>query len=286
MGRNNGDYCAAINCSNSRTKKPDLSFFRFPKETERCKKWISNCQRISWHTITSETVTNSLTSDVSTTKPVSVFRDSNVQTQQHISCFNVKSALGSLNQDVQTAADVSSELRQSSLLKPISSIHEIISPAIRFHSVSNNIRTIKQLRRLLRQKRQTIYRLKSKLTKAERQENGNEKLLKRRILQIFENIKDEVDINLYYFLKAQLIRKVMNKRKNWTDEELTLPLAVYKTSRNAYRLLSKTLALPSTRTLQRYLTRKTDDILTDLLDSNISKTNGSQEETTLDPVVA
>ena len=28
-------WCAAVNCSNSRLKNPELSFFRFPKDPER-----------------------------------------------------------------------------------------------------------------------------------------------------------------------------------------------------------------------------------------------------------
>ncbi|XP_068237590.1 52 kDa repressor of the inhibitor of the protein kinase-like [Palaemon carinicauda] len=46
-------YCAAINCSNSRAKNPELAFFTFPKSgkrtdvsnIERCKTWWVNTRR-------------------------------------------------------------------------------------------------------------------------------------------------------------------------------------------------------------------------------------------------
>ena len=31
-------WCSAVNCSNERYSRPDLSFFRFPKDKERCRR--------------------------------------------------------------------------------------------------------------------------------------------------------------------------------------------------------------------------------------------------------
>ena len=39
-----GSYCAAINCHNARGNCT-LSMFRFPKDEERCKKWVQNLRR-------------------------------------------------------------------------------------------------------------------------------------------------------------------------------------------------------------------------------------------------
>ena len=39
-----GSYCAAINCHNSRGNCT-LSMFRFPKDEERCKKWVQHVRR-------------------------------------------------------------------------------------------------------------------------------------------------------------------------------------------------------------------------------------------------
>ena len=38
-------HCAAVNCWNNRFNSPNLSFFRFPRDTERCKQWVVNCGR-------------------------------------------------------------------------------------------------------------------------------------------------------------------------------------------------------------------------------------------------
>lgn len=40
-----GSLCSAINCSNNKNQCPDLSFFRFPKDVERSKKWVINSGR-------------------------------------------------------------------------------------------------------------------------------------------------------------------------------------------------------------------------------------------------
>ncbi|XP_014671368.1 PREDICTED: 52 kDa repressor of the inhibitor of the protein kinase-like [Priapulus caudatus] len=38
-------HCSAPNCSNRQCKRPDLSFFRFPKNTERCQQWVQSTRR-------------------------------------------------------------------------------------------------------------------------------------------------------------------------------------------------------------------------------------------------
>ena len=37
--------CAAYNCDNNRFDNPELSFFRFPKDEQRCKRWVINSRR-------------------------------------------------------------------------------------------------------------------------------------------------------------------------------------------------------------------------------------------------
>ncbi|XP_067889196.1 52 kDa repressor of the inhibitor of the protein kinase-like isoform X2 [Heterodontus francisci] len=39
------NFCAAPNCSRGSTNYPDLPFFRFPRDPERCQKWVENCRR-------------------------------------------------------------------------------------------------------------------------------------------------------------------------------------------------------------------------------------------------
>ncbi|XP_032900886.1 52 kDa repressor of the inhibitor of the protein kinase-like [Amblyraja radiata] len=38
-------HCSAINCSNRKCRRPDLSFFRFPNKKERCQQWVQNTRR-------------------------------------------------------------------------------------------------------------------------------------------------------------------------------------------------------------------------------------------------
>ncbi len=40
-----GPYCAAIGCSKNYKANPGLHFFRFPKDNDRCRKWIQNTRR-------------------------------------------------------------------------------------------------------------------------------------------------------------------------------------------------------------------------------------------------
>ncbi|KAJ8273886.1 hypothetical protein GJAV_G00106590 [Gymnothorax javanicus] len=39
-------HCSAINCRNRQSKRPDLSFFRFPKQKDRCRQWAQNAGRV------------------------------------------------------------------------------------------------------------------------------------------------------------------------------------------------------------------------------------------------
>ncbi|XP_069748224.1 52 kDa repressor of the inhibitor of the protein kinase-like isoform X2 [Narcine bancroftii] len=39
------NFCAAPNCSRKSTNCPEIPFFRFPKDPERCQKWVENCRR-------------------------------------------------------------------------------------------------------------------------------------------------------------------------------------------------------------------------------------------------
>ncbi|GFO09151.1 52 kd repressor of inhibitor of protein kinase [Plakobranchus ocellatus] len=43
--RPKSSHCSGINCNNSRQFTPELSFFRFPKDVERCMRWVINCRR-------------------------------------------------------------------------------------------------------------------------------------------------------------------------------------------------------------------------------------------------
>ncbi|GFO29162.1 52 kda repressor of the inhibitor of the protein kinase [Plakobranchus ocellatus] len=38
-------WCSAYGCSNSKNKRPELSFLRFPSDPDRCKKWVVNTRR-------------------------------------------------------------------------------------------------------------------------------------------------------------------------------------------------------------------------------------------------
>ena len=40
-----GQWCSAINCTNNRMANSGMSFFRFPKDKERCKRWVLNSRR-------------------------------------------------------------------------------------------------------------------------------------------------------------------------------------------------------------------------------------------------
>ena len=40
-----GQWCSAINCKNNRLTNRDMSFFRFPKDKERSKRWVLNSRR-------------------------------------------------------------------------------------------------------------------------------------------------------------------------------------------------------------------------------------------------
>ncbi|GFO33435.1 hypothetical protein PoB_005994000 [Plakobranchus ocellatus] len=46
---NPGEWCSAINCTNNRSKNPWMSFFRFLKDPERCKKRVINVRRDDLH---------------------------------------------------------------------------------------------------------------------------------------------------------------------------------------------------------------------------------------------
>ncbi|XP_049955690.1 THAP domain-containing protein 2-like [Schistocerca serialis cubense] len=45
MAFTGGSVCSAIHCTNNRKKTPQLSFFRFPKDPERSRKWLVNSRR-------------------------------------------------------------------------------------------------------------------------------------------------------------------------------------------------------------------------------------------------
>ena len=43
--RKKSQWCSAINCCNDIYRRPDLSFFRFPKDEDGCRKWVVNTPR-------------------------------------------------------------------------------------------------------------------------------------------------------------------------------------------------------------------------------------------------
>ncbi|XP_022190251.1 52 kDa repressor of the inhibitor of the protein kinase isoform X2 [Nilaparvata lugens] len=43
--RKGGRWCSAPNCHRNSNSYPGMTFFRFPKDDERARKWIVNCKR-------------------------------------------------------------------------------------------------------------------------------------------------------------------------------------------------------------------------------------------------
>lgn len=42
--KSGGNYCRALNCDNRFFNNKSVSYFRFPKDNERCRKWVVNCR--------------------------------------------------------------------------------------------------------------------------------------------------------------------------------------------------------------------------------------------------
>ena len=40
--------CCAVGCSNRKSKRPDLTFYRIPKDAKRKKLWVQAIKRESW----------------------------------------------------------------------------------------------------------------------------------------------------------------------------------------------------------------------------------------------
>ncbi|ELU16126.1 hypothetical protein CAPTEDRAFT_213058 [Capitella teleta] len=45
MSKSSGSFCAAAGCSEKKQVSRNRHFFRFPKDSNRCKRWVQNCRR-------------------------------------------------------------------------------------------------------------------------------------------------------------------------------------------------------------------------------------------------
>ncbi|GFN84221.1 transposable element p transposase [Plakobranchus ocellatus] len=244
---NSGEWCSAINCTNNRSKNPRMSFFRFLKDPERCKKWVKNVRRDDLHS-----------------KPTEKLCKNNVLCADH---FEVSQFMNPALRNklihcaVPTVFDIPNKPSSVTPRRPppkkrcipVSSVNFISEESIHTEK-SQSAKPVRELtpkkvalRKKLHSARQQLYRLKKiseKLHPAEKP-----KVSLQEINEIFsEHLKDKT----LDFVMTQI--RMASKSKyglRWSCTDKSLALSFYHASPKIYRLLSKLFRLPSVSTLRK-----------------------------------
>lgn len=242
-------HCSAINCQNNSRKHPKMHFFRFPKNEERCKKWIQNSRR----------------ADLKGKSPSYCYGNLLLcETHFEASMFyNSLSKSSLLRNAIPTLFDVPNPPPKLSLKRKLPIRHDL-TPQVSKRDKNMFEMTLKyiQLRRQTSKVGRKPFYSKSKevliLRRAMEAKKQAIRVLRRKQEKKKESSLSSAELvneaSKYLsgteiaVLSYQLSRK---KRSSNTFKHLALSLS-YKSS-SCYKLLSKRLQFPNPRTLNRWI---------------------------------
>ena len=242
-------HCSAINCQNNSKKCTQMHFFRFPKDEQRCKKWIQNSRR------------NDLLR-----KPASYCYNNLLLCEQHFEdsmFYNAQLKISLIKTAIPTLFDVPNPPKKETLKRSLPERKgKKAAPTKKISPQDTKIMLTKKyiaqrkgkagrksfygkskevliLRRALEAKKQAV-RVMRKKEERERNKSKPEEIIKEASLYLSWN---ELEV-----LKYQLSRR---KRSSNAFKILALSLS-YKSS-SCYKMLSKKLRFPHPRTLSRWI---------------------------------
>ena len=252
-----GHHCAAVNCINS-SKNCNLSFFRVPKDKQRCKKWIQNSRRQDLMGKSTEYCSKNILFCADHFETAMFM---NPQTRNRLvwnaepTIFVVPNPPPRVTPKREPAARSSApeaspylQKKHEQKVEKTQRYLEECKAAIRrkradrgLHSKSE---TFLKIKRSVKTKNQAISRLQKRLQKSETRERTK--------MEILESVKDKLSSDMCTILETQLSNSLV-KRNCYTDAFKQVALSICFKSTACYKLLSKKLNLPPKRTLTRWL---------------------------------
>lgn len=232
--KSKGSYCAAYDCHNARGNCK-LSMFRFPKDKERCLKWVQNSRRDDLRNIPVHKLYNyELCSNH--------FEESQ---------FTNKEKKNRLIQTaVPTLFDVPNPPAKVTLSRPIKTRTSKCTPTKSEDPVSTP--TSQKLDTPRRKKlKRKVQALRTKLWRKSHDKSLGHKAA---IAKVIAQLKQYLPIDTVKFIERQIILHESHvHQQRYAIKDKMMALSIFYQSRKAYQLLSKLFALPSKRTLQRSL---------------------------------
>ena len=223
-----GSYCAAYNCHNAR-RNYKLSMFRFPKDDERCRKWVQNSQRDDLRNIPTKKLYNYELCSMH-------FEDSQFKNKQKRNRF-IETAIPTLF-DVPNPPPKITPKHKLKERKPTEQVPQ--------EEPLSAVDTPKK-----RKLKRRVNTLKTRLWRATHNKNISEK---KKINILVTQLKKYLPSETVSFIERQiLLQKTLKIGRRYAVSDKMLALSIFYQSRKAYRLLSKLLALPSKCTLQKSL---------------------------------
>ena len=241
--RHHVQHCAAINCKKNRFENPEMSFFRFPRDEERSKRWKINSRREDISRKSANELFNGtvLCSAHFEDSQFSSARKNRLKKTAVPTLFDVPNPPKSVTLSSKHAP----KLRQTP--NETSSTIENHFRSTHTHTNSQSKKLmfksddVKLLKKKLDCQRKRIKRLQTKPKfRSQKDEVRNIKELARNYFQ---------NNNAYYFFCKQLDLS-LSKGNRWSVRDKSFALSLLHASPKAYRILQKLFYLPSVDTLR------------------------------------
>ena len=238
-------WCSAINCTNNRLGNKDMSFFRFPKDKERCRRWVLNSRRKDLLNKSAEHLHKSNVlcpnhfelSEFTSLKKTRLKRLKAIPT-----LFNVPNPPNKIISTRQCPKQ-----RKSASVKKVPMKNKKVSPAPELQKENPKVSALKKK---IDSQRKRIKRLRTTHKKPA--------ILVKKDIEHLKNLSSKyLKAETYNFFCSQLDRSLIKKGK-WSSKDKSNALSIYHSSPKTYRLLQKQFTLPSIKTLNR--TMKNIDI--------------------------
>ncbi|GFN73812.1 THAP domain-containing protein 1 [Plakobranchus ocellatus] len=256
-------WCSAYGCSNSKNKRPELSFLRFPSDPDRCKKWVVNTRRADLLSTPVEALSKAYYLCAEHFEP-SCFTEASPNRKRtrltklaDPTIFNIPNPPPQLSSSrpppkqrapiaVATSTPVTNKLKSSSTTCP--------STSTVCNEDALNL-SCKSMKRKLEQERVKTSRLRKRLRISCDQAPQNETNTQSSTAVQDDAIQNLLEKHLpeaaVQFILTQIrISKLHANGRRWTGSDKGFAISVHHASRKAYSLLQQVFFLPSPKTLR------------------------------------
>ena len=241
-------YCAAYNCHKNRAANKDMTFFRFPSDSGRCRTWIQNTRRADLQGKTASYCYNNL-----------ILCSDHFESQMFLNPKEMKSLVWNAT---PTLFDVPNKPKLAAAQRrPIARMQKSPSPppCTDFEDAEMVPKKASPMKKASPTKKELQVRIKTLQSHVKSKNAALKKLHKKmeesqKVERLIECIRPYLTEDEHQIVAMQM-RLTVGKRKRYTEEFKSFAISIYYKSPACYRFLQTRFKLPSKSAITLWLSK-------------------------------